>query len=683
MATHNPPSSPSDEAFQVLLHKLQRVDDEPLAPREAAAVQATATANSGGPHRREVPLPPVEFWHHPPHGWMGHIEASGYEALRRHGFAEFPYQELGQGAFGCVTLGFQLTGGSPAAPQNRRLCAIKVQELYNQSNPYNELSAMRGLVHPNIVDYYTHFVVAKAADGPVTAPTLRDRGTKFFGPPTQADPKPNASRYLTGVETLWIVMEFADAGTLKTEVKRFPKLMIPEDGIRYYARQIGSALEYMHSRGISHGDLHRENIMMKYQPDFTKKTLIMDFSLCKREASGSASQAQSFRQDCLDYCTLVDYMLRADRPIATPENMVRWYNKLERSKEAQVFILWTMGDVAPDSMTAVLKRKWFKGPDVPPIPASKVEALKRMSSQLPSAVTLADFSIQRTVRSPSIGSIRSVGSSTPSYSQSGSGSAYSTESSSKGSSSGGQPADDVSMTSGNRSRSQTQSSVQSVSMAGSSPSKSRASSSASGGSGKYPPPLSQPIPEDMEVQDFLPRRDPRPRAVRRGQQPVPEVEPQGKWPLVASRESFQRPKQILRPPVYVPRPRTPSPEVAPPVAAGSPMQVSPRQVPRYASLDERPPIPPPRNRNRRRSSASEPLPESSAGGAEAADVVHGLMGEEDEGGAGGQGPRTRSLGQRIGRGLTTFGRGIATRVRSLPFVPKRKRSDSQQDQQDK
>lgn len=84
---------------------------------------------------------------------------------------------------------------------------------------------------------------------------------------------------MSNYPTLWLIMEFADAGTLYKEISRYPNKMIPDSGIRYYTKQVLDALGYMHQRHVSHGDLHLGNVLLKYVTFSHVGTPLLSFTL--------------------------------------------------------------------------------------------------------------------------------------------------------------------------------------------------------------------------------------------------------------------------------------------------------------------------------------------------------------------------------------------------------------------
>lgn len=79
---------------------------------------------------------------------------------------------------------------------------------------------------------------------------------------------PNASLVQAG-SLYCIVTEYAPGGELLGYVRSFKEERLTESQARPFVRQLVSALNYMHERGVVHRDLKMENILL----DEAKKTL--------------------------------------------------------------------------------------------------------------------------------------------------------------------------------------------------------------------------------------------------------------------------------------------------------------------------------------------------------------------------------------------------------------------------
>eukprot|EP00668_Euglena_longa_P036445 GGOE01046844.1.p1 GENE.GGOE01046844.1~~GGOE01046844.1.p1 ORF type:complete len:363 (-),score=108.10 GGOE01046844.1:805-1866(-) len=100
----------------------------------------------------------------------------------------------------------------------------------NVDSAHSEVSLLRRLDHPNIVQYYSHF-------------TTRVRG----------------------VRCLFVQVEFCDRGTLadliRTKAQK-QKSPMSASRIQDFTTQLASALAYIHDQGILHGDLRPENVLV-------------------------------------------------------------------------------------------------------------------------------------------------------------------------------------------------------------------------------------------------------------------------------------------------------------------------------------------------------------------------------------------------------------------------------------
>ena len=93
---------------------------------------------------------------------------------------------------------------------------------------------------------------------------------------------------------LYVVMELATAGNLKTRLQECKKQglpAIPVDELLKYYENLAEALDYLHSEKIQHRDIKPENILLVGQnPSYAK---LADFGLAK-QMSGTHSETQAF-----------------------------------------------------------------------------------------------------------------------------------------------------------------------------------------------------------------------------------------------------------------------------------------------------------------------------------------------------------------------------------------------------
>ena len=298
-----------------------------------------------------------------------------------------PSERLGDGQYGSVVLGMRIRDQGQK-PESRRLCAIKVQEMVAKGDRLKEAVALKCLVHDNIIDYFHHFIVHDESDqsAPVyTSPQQEAMSDRYHGARTSpksrqrtvSDPIDIPGRHrddstnVSAFPVLWIMMEFADAGNLVTEMSRYPENCIPESGVLYYSKQVLDGLKYMHGREIAHGDLHLKNILLKYRADRSKKCLISNFSSCRLipEREGSTD----YEDDIHSFVKRIVYMLSCGTQDA--HHMHDWQlMKFDRSGQAMELLHIVKGRTdCPRTVDDLLKLDWFKtesrAPRPRPVPA--------------------------------------------------------------------------------------------------------------------------------------------------------------------------------------------------------------------------------------------------------------------------------------------------------------------------
>jgi tRNA A-37 threonylcarbamoyl transferase component Bud32/ligand-binding sensor domain-containing protein len=144
---------------------------------------------------------------------------------------------LARGGFATVFQGKDLH-------EHNRLCAIKIfrHELVEKSwlnkRFLHEVSALKQICHPNVVEIYGH-------------------GTTPSGAP-------------------YLVMEFVGGQTLR---ELLSQRKLRKQTVAMYLRQMADALSEIHARGIYHRDLKPENIMVRSSAPAGQEIVLIDFSI--------------------------------------------------------------------------------------------------------------------------------------------------------------------------------------------------------------------------------------------------------------------------------------------------------------------------------------------------------------------------------------------------------------------
>ena len=256
--------------------------------------------------------------------------------------------EITEGAFASFSLAYKLADrGKPL--ESRHLAAAKIQSLYSETltrpsknriyvRAWKEVEILKGLVHKNIVGFYGMFAVDSEmeTDGTdryeLSTPDYRD---------------------------FWILLEYANAGDLVKEIKRYKRFHIPEPGARYYMLQICAGVQYMHDKRIIHCDLHTRNILLKYKPDATKVCMICDFGISIIVKPDAPFITQG---DVSELRVILEAMLTMDR---------------HQSKEAiQVISGRRKGHPQLTTIPELLAFPWFAGPVRAPIPKEPTPLLR-------------------------------------------------------------------------------------------------------------------------------------------------------------------------------------------------------------------------------------------------------------------------------------------------------------------
>eukprot|EP00007_Cunea_sp_BSH-02190019_P004168 CAMPEP_0174230878 /NCGR_PEP_ID=MMETSP0417-20130205/1537_1 /TAXON_ID=242541 /ORGANISM="Mayorella sp, Strain BSH-02190019" /LENGTH=498 /DNA_ID=CAMNT_0015308647 /DNA_START=101 /DNA_END=1594 /DNA_ORIENTATION=- len=150
-------------------------------------------------------------------------------------------ERLGKGAFGSVYKGLNVETGDFAAIKQLDLEDVPEEE---KKNIFSELDLLAKLDHPNIV---------KMLDSVQTE------------------------------DSLFIVLEFVENGSLLTILKRFGT--VPEALIARYVRQLLIGLSYLHDRGVVHRDIKCDNLLITKNG----KIKLADFGIAIHKKAESAA----------------------------------------------------------------------------------------------------------------------------------------------------------------------------------------------------------------------------------------------------------------------------------------------------------------------------------------------------------------------------------------------------------
>ena len=262
------------------------------------------------------------------------------------GWKELPvggYREIREGGVASIRLAYKATDqGVPL--ESRHLLAMKVQTPGFQSTAsrvysrvWTEVEILKGLVHANIVGFYGMFAVDFELE--------KDR--------TDHSKVPSSDNRL-----FVILLEYANAGDLAGEVRRYMKLSIPEPGARFYMLQICAGVQYMHQKRIIHNDLHTRNILLKYKPNGTKVCMLCDFGL---SIIVEPDVPIACRPDVSAVCRIAGSMMK----------------NIPKSEEAlQVISERRVGHPVPTTIAELLDFPWFNGPVHAPIPKEPTPLLQ-------------------------------------------------------------------------------------------------------------------------------------------------------------------------------------------------------------------------------------------------------------------------------------------------------------------
>lgn len=118
---------------------------------------------------------------------------------------------------------------------------------------WREVEVLRAARHENIIAYFAHFAVQ---DHRLVAPEI------------------------------YLLTEYATAGSLKTELMRYPGCSLSESSARYYGLQICAGVKHIHGLKIAGIGLKLKHILLKFNADGSKTCLLSAFDLCETVSPG-------------------------------------------------------------------------------------------------------------------------------------------------------------------------------------------------------------------------------------------------------------------------------------------------------------------------------------------------------------------------------------------------------------
>lgn len=102
------------------------------------------------------------------------------------------------------------------------------------------------------------------------------------------------SNSVDGYECYYLVMPYLEGGTLRTRLRRSP--LKPEEAARIL-RDIGSALDYIHARGIIHRDIKSSNVLL----DSEGRCYLSDFGIARNTGDVTQLTSTGFLMGTVDY----------------------------------------------------------------------------------------------------------------------------------------------------------------------------------------------------------------------------------------------------------------------------------------------------------------------------------------------------------------------------------------------
>lgn len=166
-------------------------------------------------------------------------------------------------------------------------------------------------------------------------------------------------------DKLYFIMDFINGGELFFHLQKDRRFT--EDRVRFYAAEIASGLEYLHSQGVIYRDLKPENLLLTAEGHI----IMTDFGLSKEGLAGSDDRTSTFcgtpeylAPEILDgkgYGKAVDwwsfgtlmYEMMTGLPPFYCEDVQQMYNKI---MSATLAIPETMSAEAGDLITKLLER---------------------------------------------------------------------------------------------------------------------------------------------------------------------------------------------------------------------------------------------------------------------------------------------------------------------------------------